>query len=186
MKKSATALGWKLAVAASVSLLTAAVAQAHDGPWRWTTTRAAQMVTAHVPMRLPAAERATLEADLRRQRDVYLRAAMAKSEGGDWLAAGMYNNLVLQLTTALSKVEDGLRVDDVRCTGIGRAVNRRYKRLRCAATSRVIEIPTVASIEREGERELVTQGPPRLVGPLNAVFEVHARGESKLAYRTMR
>jgi hypothetical protein len=97
----------------------------------------------------------------------------------------MYNNLVVQLTSALSKVENGLRVDDVQCTGVGRAVNRRYKRLRCAATSRVIEIPTVASIEREGDREIVTQGPPRLVGPLNAIFEVHARGESKLKYRTL-
>jgi hypothetical protein len=143
------------------------------------------MVTAHVPMRLPPAERATLNADLRRQKDAYLRAAMAASEGGDWLAAGMYNNLVVQLTSALSKVENGLRVDDVQCTGVGRAVNRRYKRLRCAATSRVIEIPTVASIEREPDREIVTQGPPRLVGPLNAIFEVHARGESKLKYRTL-
>jgi hypothetical protein len=185
VKKSATALGWKLAVAALVSLLATAAAQADNGPWRWTTTRAAQMVTAHVPMRLPRAERAILEADLRRQRDAYLRAAMAASEGGDWLAAGMYNNVVSQLSTALSKVENGLRIDDVHCTGIGRAVNRRYKRLRCAASSRVIEIPTVASIEREGDREIVTQGPPRLVGPLTAIFEVHARGESKLTYRKM-
>jgi hypothetical protein len=143
------------------------------------------MVTAHVPMRLSPAERATLEPDLRRQRDAYLRAGMVASEGGDWLAAGMYDNLVSQLTTALWKVENGLRIDDVRCTGIGRAVNRRYKRLRCAANSRVIEIPTVASIEREGDREIVTQGPPRLVGPLNAIFEVHARGGSKLTYRTI-
>lgn len=144
------------------------------------------MVTAHVPMRLPPAERATLNADLRRQKDAYLRAAMAASEGGDWLAAGMYNNLVVQLTTALSKVENGLRVDDVHCTGIGRAVNRRYLRLRCAANSRVIEIPTVASIERKGDREIVTQGPPRLVGPLSAILEIHARGDSKLTFRTMR
>jgi hypothetical protein len=138
-----------------------------------------------VPMRLPPADRTTLESDLHRQRGAYGRAAMAASEGGDWLAAGMYSNLVLQLTSALSKVENGLRIDDVQCTGIGRAVNRRYKHLRCAATSRVIEIPTVASIEREGDREIVIQGPPRLVGPLNAILDVHARGESKLTYRTM-
>ena len=178
-------LGWSLAVAASVSLLAAAAAQAHNGPWGWTTTRAEQMVTADVPMRLPPAERATLDADLRPQRGVSLRAAMAASEVGDWLAAGMCNNLVLQLTSALSKVESGLGIDDVQCAGIGRAVNRRYKHFRCAATSGVIEIPTVASIEREGDREIVTQGPPRLVGPLNAILEVHVRGTSKLTYRTM-
>ena len=180
-----TSLGWTLAVVASVSLLAAAEAQAHHVPWRWTTARAAQMVTADVPMRLPLAERATLEADLRRQRAAYLRAAMAASEVGDWLAAGMYNNLVLQLTSAVSKVENGLGIDDAQCTGVGRAVNRRYKHFRCAATSGVIEIPTVASIVREGDREIVTQGPPQLVGPLNAIFEVHVRGESKLTYRTM-
>jgi hypothetical protein len=179
-----TSLGWTLAIAASVSLLAAATAQAHNGPWRWTTTRAEQMVTADVPMRLPAADGATLEADLRRQRSAYLRAALAASEVGDWLAAGMYNNLVLQLTSAISKVENGLGIDDVQCAGIGHAVNRRYKHFRCAATSGVIEIPTVASIEREGDREIVTQGPQRLVGPLNAIFVVHVRGETKLTYRT--
>jgi hypothetical protein len=180
-----TSLGWTLAVAGSVSLVAAAAAQAHNGPWRWTTTRAEEMVTADVAMRLPLAERATLEADVRRQRSAYLRAAMAASEGGDWLAAGMYNNLVLQLTSALSKLENGLGVDDVQCTGIGQAVNGRYKHFRCAATSGVIEIPTIASIAREGDREIVTQGPPRLVGPLNAIFEVHVRGKTKLTYRTM-
>jgi hypothetical protein len=178
-------LGWTLAVAASVSLLAAAAAQAHHGPWRWTTSRAERMVTADVPMRLPPEERATLEAEVRLQRGAYLRAAMVASEGGDWLAAGMYNNLVLQLTSAISKVESGLGIDDVQCTGIGRAVNGRYRHFRCAATSGVIEIPTVASIEREGDREIVTQGPPRLVGPLNAIFGVHVRGETKLTYRTM-
>ena len=178
-------LGWTLAVAASVSLLAAAAAQAHSGRWGWTTTRAEQMVMADVPMRLPPAEGAILGAELRRQRGAYLRAAMAASEVGDWLAAGMYNNLVLQLASALSKVENGLGVDDVQCSGVGRAVNGRYKHFRCAATSGVIEIPTVASIEREGDREIVTQGPPRLVGPLDAIFEVHVRGKSKLTYRTM-
>jgi hypothetical protein len=180
-----TSLGWTLAVAAFLSLLGAVAAQAHNGPWRWTTTRAEQMVAADVPMRLPPPEGATLEADLRRQRSAYLRAAMAASEVGDWLAAGMYNNLVLQLTSALSKVENGLGIDDVQCTGIGHGVNGRYKHFRCAATSGVIEIPTVASIERGGDREIVTQGPPRLVGPLNAIFEVHVRGGTKLMYRTM-
>jgi len=143
------------------------------------------MMTAGAPMRLAPAEGATLEADVRLQRGTYLRAALAASEVGDWLAAGMYNNLVMQLTSALSKLEKGLGVDDVQCTGIGGAVNARYRHFRCAATSGVIEIPTVASIEREGDREIVTQGPPRLVGPLNAIFEVHVRGTSKLTYRTM-
>ena len=142
-------------------------------------------MTADVPMRLPPAEGATLEADVRRQRSAYLRAALAASEVGDWLAAGMYNNLVLQLTSALSKVEHGLGTDDVQCTGTGHAINGRYKHFHCAATSGVIEIPTVASIEREGDREIVTQGLPRLVGPLNAIFEVHVRGATKLTYRTM-
>ena len=180
-----TSLGWTLAVAASVSPLAAAAAQAQDGLWRWTTNRAEQMVTAGVPIHLPPLESATLETDLRRQRSAYLRAAMAASESGDWLAAGMYNNLVLQLTSAISKVDNGLGIDDVQCTGTGHAVNRRYRHFYCAATSGVIEIPTVASIEREGDRQIVTQGPPRLVGPLNAVFDVRVRGKTKLTYRAM-
>lgn len=174
-----------LTVVASVSLLAAAAAQADDGPWRWTRARAEQMVTARVPVHLPPAERATLEAELRGQRSTYVRATMAASDGGDWLAAGMYNNLVIQLTAAIAKVEKGFGIDDVQCTGTGQAVNRRYRHFYCAATSGVIEIPTVASIEREGDREIVTQGPPRLVGPLNAVFDVRVRGKTKLTYRMM-
>ena len=183
--KTVTSLGWTLAVAASVSLLAAAAAQAHNGPWRWTTTRAEQIVTAEVPIRVPPAETATLEADLRRERGTFVRAALAASETGDWLAAGMYSNLVLQLTSALAKVENGLGIEDVQCTGIGHAVNGRYRHLRCEASSGVIEVPTVASIEHEGDREIVTQGPPRIVGQFDAFFEVHVRGKTKLTYRTM-
>jgi hypothetical protein len=181
-----TLRGWALATAASLSLLAAAAAEAHNGPWTWTATRAEQMVTAQASIHLPPAEGTSLATELRRQKGGYLSAAMAASEVGDWLAAGMYNNVVSQLVRALDKVEHGLRIDDVQCTGIGRAVSGRYKHFRCAAASGVIEIPTVASIDREGDREVVTQGPPRLVGPLNAIFEVHVRGKSKLTYLTVR
>jgi hypothetical protein len=178
-----TRLGWVLALAASVSLLAAAAAGAHNGPWTWTTTRAEQLVTAQVPMYLPPAERASLAADLRRQKGAYFLAEMAAYEVEDWLAAAMYSNVVSQLVRALDKVERGLGIDAVHCTGVGRAVSRRYKHFRCAATSGVIEIPTIASIERVGGREIVTQGLPRLVGPLTATFEIHVRGGSKLTHR---
>ena len=91
----------------------------------------------------------------------------------------------LRLTKALDKVRGGLGVDSARCTGVGRAAKGRFKHFRCAVTSQFVEIPTVASIERDGDKQIVVEGPPRLVGPLEAQFDVHVTRKAGGAYRQL-
>jgi hypothetical protein len=166
-----------------IVLASASTAVAHNTPWAWSPPRAAQMVIADAIVQLPAAERGALEAELGEARSKYLLAEMIATEEGDWFAAGMYHNLVLRLTKALDKVQKGLSVDKARCTGVGRAAKGRFKHFRCAVNSQFVEIPTVARIDREADRQIVVEGPPRIIGPLGASLDVHVAGKASIAYR---
>ena len=165
-----------------IVLASASTAVAHNGAWAWSTSRAAQMVIADGIVQLPPAERASLAAEIRSARSEYLLAEMIASEEGDWFAAGMYHNLVYRLTKARDKILSGLGVDKARCTGVGRASKGRFKHFRCSVSSQFVEIPTVASIEREGDRQIVVEGPPRVVA-LDAQFDVHVTGKASIVYR---
>jgi hypothetical protein len=112
-------------------------------------------------------------------------AEMIATEEGDWFAAGMYSNLVYRLTNALDKVQNGLGVDRARCAGVGRATKGRFKHFRCSATSQVVEIPVVASIEENDDKQIVVEGPPRLVGPLQVQLDVHVTGKSAISFRPL-
>jgi hypothetical protein len=166
-----------------IVLAAASTALAQKTPWVWSPSRAAQMVIADAVVRLPPSERASLEAEIRIARSTYLLAEMVASEEGDWLAAGMYHNLVYRLTNALNKVRSGLGVDKARCTGVSRALKGRFRHLRCSVSSQFVEIPTVARIDHEGDRQIVVEGPSRLVGPLTAQLDVRVTGKSAFAYR---
>lgn len=168
-----------------IALASTSMALAHSTPWSWKPARAAQMVMSDVAVQLPASERAALEAEIRSARSKYVLEEMIANDEGDWFAAGMYANLISRLTKALDKIEKGFGVDSARCTGLGRAAKGRYKHFRCSVTSQVVEIPTVASIEREGDKQFVVEGPPRVVGPFQAEFDVHVRGKSSLSYRPL-
>ena len=168
-----------------IVLVSTSTALAHNTPWSWTPARATQIVVADVKLQLPPAERAGLEAEIRDARSTYVLAEMIASEEGDWFAAGMYHNLVYRLTNALDKVQKGLGIDKARCTGVGRATKGRFKHFRCSVRSQFVEIPTVERIERDGDKQLVVEGPPRLVGPLEAQLDVHVRGKSTISYRPL-
>jgi hypothetical protein len=168
-----------------IVLASASTVLAHNTPWAWKPSRAAQMVVAEVTLQLPPSERASLVAEIREARSTYLLAEMVASEEGDWLAAAMYHNLVYRLTNALDKITKGLGVDTARCAGVGRAAKGRFKHFRCSASSLTVEIPTVASIERDGDKQIVVEGPPRLVGPLVAQLDVHVRGKTAISYRRL-
>lgn len=170
-------------IVAAIVLVSTSAALAHNTPWTWKPSRATQMVVSEVTLRLPPSERAALEAEIREARSTYVLAEMIATEEGDWFAAGMYHNLVYRLTNALGKVQAGLGVDKARCTGVGRALKARYKHFRCSVTSQYVEIPTVARIDRDGDRQIVVEGPPRLVGPLKAQLDVHVTGKAAIAYR---
>jgi hypothetical protein len=165
-----------------IVLASASTAVAHNGTWAWSTSRAAQMVIADGTVQLPSAERASLEEEIRSARSAYLLAEMIASEEGDWFAAGMYHNLVYRLTKARDKILSGLGVDKARCNGVGRASKGRFKHFRCSVRSQFVEIPTVARIEREGDRQIVVEGPPRVVA-LDAQFDVHITGKASIVCR---
>jgi hypothetical protein len=168
-----------------VALACVTAALAHNTPWSWSPGRAAQIVVADVTVHLPAAERTAVEAEIRSARSQYALAEMIAYEEGDWLAQGMYHNLVTRLTKALDKVQRGFGIDTARCTGIGRAVKGRFKHFRCSITSQSAEIPTVASVERNGDKQIVVEGPPRLVGPIEVQLQVHVKGKSTISYRPL-
>ena len=168
-----------------IVLASTSAALAHNTPWSWSPPRAAQMVVSDAIVQLPAAERAALEAEIGKARSEYLLAEMIASEEGDWFAAGMYHNLVSRLTKALDKIRQGFGVDKARCAGVGRAAKGRFKHFRCSVSSLSVEIPTVASIERDGDKQIVVEGPPRLVGPLVAQLDVHVRGKMAISYRRL-
>jgi hypothetical protein len=166
-----------------IVLASTSTAVAHNTPWAWSPPRAAQMVIADAILQLPSAERTSLEAEIRSARSTYGLAEMIAFEEGDWFAAGMYHNLVYRLTKALDRVQKGLGVDKARCTGIGRASKGRFKHFRCAVSSQFVEIPTVARIDREADRQIVVEGPSRIIGPLAASLDVHVAGKASIAYR---
>ena len=166
-----------------IVLTSASTAVAHNTPWAWSPPRAAQMVIADVVVQLPAAERGALETEIGEARSKYLLAEMIATEEGDWFAAGMYHNLVLRLTKALDKVQKGLNVDTARCKGVGRVSKGRFKHFQCAVSSQYVEIPTVARIDREADRQIVVEGPPRIIGPLGASLDVHVAGKASITYR---
>lgn len=165
-----------------IAFTSASAALAHNTPWSSSPSRAAQMVVADAIVQLPSAERASLVAEIRSARSEYLLAEMIASEEGDWFAAGMYHNLVYRLTKARDKILSGLGVDKARCTGVGRASKGRFKHFRCSVSSQFVEIPTVARIDREGDRQIVVEGPPRVVA-LDAQFDVHVTGKASMVYR---
>ena len=168
-----------------VVLTLAPIALAHNTPWTWKPSRATQMVVSDVTLQLPAAERAALLAEIREARSRYLLQEMIASEEGDWLAAGMYHNLVFRLTKARDTVQNGFSLDRARCSGLGSAANGRFKHFRCSVSSRVVEIPVVERIDREGNRQHVVEGQARLVGPLQAMLDVHVTGKASISYRPL-
>ena len=169
----------------AVVLASASTALAHNTPWMWKPSRAALLVVSDATLQLPAAERAALLADIREARSRYLLDEMIASEEGDWLAAGMYHNLVFRLTKARDTVQNGFGLDRARCAGLGRAVEGRFKHFRCSVTSQAVEIPVVERIDRDGDRQTVVEGQARLVGPLQATLDVHVTGKETMSYRPL-
>ena len=168
-----------------VVLAAGSTAFAHNTPWSWKPGRAAQVVVADVTLQLPAAERTSLLAEIREARSRYLLDEMVASEEGDWLAAGMYHNLVVRLTKARDTIQKGFGLDKARCAGLGQAANGRFKHFRCSASSQVVEIPVVERIDRDGDRQNVVEGQARRVGPLQAMLDVHVTGKATLSYRPL-
>lgn len=166
------------------------IAQAHNTRSSWTAAKAEALVAydATVPP-LSAAERASLLPEMNRTVRLLggLRLAaydLAAENGGDWEVWLTFQQLLERHVRARNQVRDGVAIDAAACKGSGPAIpGKRFKHFRCAVTSAVLEIPQIEVVYGDQELPTVIEGPPRVIGPLEAELEVHVIGKTSIAYR---
>jgi hypothetical protein len=174
-----------LAVVA-VAFVSTSAALASNPSWVWTESKAERIVAREATVRLQGPDRA-LEAQLRASARLYGGLALAALDVNDPIAAGVFRNLADRFGKALDAVRGGVRINSAACKGSGAAEQgRRFKRFRCAATSRVLEIPSVELVGLEKqELPTVIEGPPRTLGPWRAQLDVRVTGRSAMTYRQL-
>ena len=172
-----------LAVVA-VAFASTAVALAGTTRWMWTESKAERIVARDATVRLQGPDRA-LEAQLRASARLYGGLALAALEMNDPIAAGVFRNLAERFGKALDAVQGGVRIGAADCKGSGTAQQgRRFQRFLCAATSRLVEVPSVELVGLEKEElPTVIEGQPRKLGPWRAQLNVRVTGGSAMTYR---
>ena len=175
----------KVSFVALVSLVGVSAASAHGTHWAWTEPKAEKVVLRDATIRLPQLSRETLEKELSSSIALFRNLENLAWEARDDQAAARFHNLRYRLSTALGKLQGGLRVDTVECTGSSAALpNRRFKHFRCPSSSEALEIPSVeVTWEERANLPTVVEGPARTVGPVQARLDVHVTGKSAIAYR---
>ena len=169
------------------------IAQAHNTRSSWTAAKAETLVAydATVPP-LSAAERASLLPELNRtvrllgglRLAAYDLAAIADDADGDWQPWLTFQQLLGRFVRARNQVRDGVAISAAACKGSGAAMpGKRFKHFRCAVTSEVLEIPQIEFEFGDQELPTVIEGPPRIIGPLEAELDVHVIGKTSIAYR---
>lgn len=165
------------------------IAQAHNTRSSWTVAKAETLVAydATVPP-LSAAERSSLLPELNRTvrllGGLRLAAYDVGAETGDWEAWFTFQNLLERYVRARNHVRDGLGIDAAACEGSGAAMpGKRFKHFRCTVTSGVLEIPSAEVDYVDRVLPTVIEGPPRVIGPLEAQLDVHVTGKTSIAYR---
>jgi hypothetical protein len=172
----------------SVLAASASVAHAHNTRYSWTTRTAEVMLPGAARIELPQDLKGSLKSELDGLiAEFRLLELTAQQDPDDWLLAGTYGNYVTRFSDARERVVNGLSIDKASCVGTGKALGRkRYKHFRCAATSYVLEVPSVELGPRvDGALPEVTEGPMRRMGPFDAVFAVHVIGKTDLVQRRL-
>ena len=114
----------------------------------------------------------------------YDLAAIADDADGDWQPWLTFQRLLGRYVRARNQVRDGLAIDAAACRGSGAAMpGKRFKHFRCAVTTGVLEIPQTEVVYGDQELPTVIEGPPRVIGPLEAELDVHVIGKTSIAYR---
>jgi hypothetical protein len=169
---------------AAVAFVSTAVALAGTTRWVWTEPKANRIVARDATVRLQGPDRA-LEAQLRASARLYGGLALAALEMNDPIAAGVFRNLADRFGRALDAVQGGVRINGAACKGSSRAEQgRRFKRFRCGATSRLVEVPSVELVGLDKqELPTVIEGPARSLGPWRAQLDVRVTGRSVMTYR---
>ena len=103
----------------------------------------------------------------------------------DPIAAGVFRNLAERFGKALDAVQGGVKINGAACKGSGTAEQgRRFKRFRCGATSRRVEVPSVELVGLDKEElPTVVEGPSQIMGPWRAQLDVRVTGRSVMTYR---
>lgn len=165
----------------------AAAALAHNTSSSWTVAKARVMVQEGTTIALPTDQRAALDAELvARLRKFNGLLLAAQDDPDQWRLAGTYKNYIDRFRKAQNNVNAGLSIDSVKCTGLGKALKgKRYTHFGCSANSYELEIPNIELQPADAVLPEVVEGPRRVIGPLEAVFNVHVTGKSRmLAQRT--
>ncbi len=167
---------------ASVGVSLAAGATAPGNAWL--VPKAERMLKSKVEVGLPVAEKALLEAELRKSVALFNGLQMWALDAGDenaWWTYGAYAN---RYEHALRVVDSGLRIEVANCAGSGRSLQPgRYGRFHCLATSEALSIPS-ATLEYSAGSALPTviEGEARIVGPYFTQLKVRVTGKATFAY----
>jgi hypothetical protein len=168
----------------AVAFVSTSAALASNPSWVWTEPKAERIVARDATVRLQGPDRA-LEAQLRASARLYGGLALAALDMNEPIAAGVFRNLADRFGKALDAVRSGVRINSAACKGSGAAEQgRRFKRFSCAATSRLVEVPSVELVGLEKEElPTVIEGPRRILGPWRAQLDVRVTGRSVMTYR---
>jgi hypothetical protein len=169
----------------SLGLVLAANAPAHRGAPAWTVSKAERVVLRDAAVAVPTPLKAALRAELLVLIPRYRMLEQVAWESGDHQSAGRIHNLRYRYSTALKRLEGGLRVTATDCAGAGRAVgDGRFRHFECSATSEPLEVPTAEVVYGDDDAlPAVEEGEPRRYGPFEARLLVHVRDGSSIAFR---
>ena len=147
----------------------------------WTEAKAERSVLQGATVRLAAEDRAALEAEFRPLAALYQLLVMDTPLGVENQDVAVYSHLAYTYSRLLDKVQRGLAIEAVDCSGSGvAATGRRFGTFRCSVTSESLELPP-AQLAEDGEPPVDAQ--PRNVGPIEAELDIRVTGTSTFAYR---
>jgi hypothetical protein len=153
--------------------------------WTLTETKAERMLQRDATVRLPAADRLSLEEELQGEIRRFRALETLAIDTGNEAAWWTYNSATSRYYLALVAVQFGLGIEGADCAGIGRkAAGGRFQRFDCLVTSEVLSIPQieVAGLDGDGMPELL-EAEPTHVGPLVTQVRVRVTGKSRIEYR---
>lgn len=146
----------------------------------WTESKAERFVRSDATVRLPAADRAALEAEFRPLVVLYRLLAVESQLTGQIADSDTYYELAQMYSRALADVRRGLAIGTADCSGSGVAApGGRFSAFRCSVTSRSLGLPP-AQLAEDGEPPVDA---PRNVGPIEAELDVRVTGKTSFTYR---
>ena len=149
----------------------------------WTESKAERQVLRGATVRLPAEDRVALEAEVRPLVLLYEMLAMASALGEYDGDATVYYEQASKYSRILDRVQRGLPIDAVDCSGSGGAIaGGRFSTFRCSVTTESLELPP-AQLAENGEPP--TEEQARSIGPIEAELDVRVTGTSTFAYRKL-